>query len=125
MIALRGASNYDLITFQSEEANPITGAANTTHIEITAMSENVTIYGALSCNWWQPPVNHLAIVSNVSTNVNIIGLRSRGSPNAAVLQPEPQGFGPSRLTQTDGWWALLVDLEIPTGIARNISSLSL
>jgi glucan 1,3-beta-glucosidase len=124
MIALRGASNYDLITFQSEEANPIINASNTTHIEITANSENITFYGTLSCNWWQPPVNHLAIVSNVSTNVNIIGLRSRGSPNAAVLQPEPQGYGPSRLTQTDGWWAILVDLEIPTGIARNISSSS-
>ena len=121
MLALRGAANYDLITFQSEEANPIVGAEDTVHIELTGGCENVTIYGALSCNWWNPSVNHLAIASNVSSNVNIIGLRSRGSPNAPVLQPEPAGYGPSRLQTSGGWWAILFDGSIPSGNASQSS----
>ena len=119
MLALRGAANYDLISFQSEEATPIVGAADTVHIELSHGCENITLYGALSCNWWQPLVNHLAVASNVSTNVNIIGLRSRGSPNAPVLQPEPQGYGPSKLTTSGGWWAMLFDGSIPSGNVSN------
>ena len=111
MIELRGASNYDIITFQSEEATPLATANETVHIKIGAGTTNSTLYGALSCNWWKPPVNELAIADGVGAHVSVFALRNRGG-HGPISQPNSPALN---ISEADGGWlGLLADIDIPT-----------
>lgn len=110
MIALRGASNYTLVTFQSEEATPLIGANATVHIELSAGTHDTTIYGALSCNWWKPTVTRLATALDVGPGVSIFGLRSRGGSGGPIDQPHSPLINVSTV---GGWYGLLADTNVP------------
>jgi len=113
MLRLDGARSVDLVTFQTEQAvdTHATGLNETVHIDLRNGASNVTLYGALSCNWWQPPSLHLAVANGVGSGVSIIGYRARGSPNAIVEQPSSPGIG---MPTDGGWLSLLADIDIPS-----------
>ena len=112
MIALRNATFWDSLIIQTEQAVPIENATSTVHLELSGGSSNVTIYGALSCNWWSPPVTSLATAFGLGTGVSVFGLKDRGSPNGGIQQPNTPGLPLPK--SGDGWYNLLVDLNIPS-----------
>ena len=112
MLRLDGASNYDFVTFQTEQAVPIEDANRTVHLDIRGGATNITIYGSLSCNWWSPSVINLGLVQDPGNAVSLFGIRSRGSPNGAVTQPGTPGL--AALSAEGGWWALLADVNVPS-----------
>ena len=112
MLRLDGASNYDFVTFQTEQAVPIEDANRTVHIDLRGGSTNVSMYGVLSCNWWSPQVESLANASGLGPHVSVFGLRNRGSPNGPIQQPASQ-IG--ELQSSGGWWSLSADVDIPQG----------
>jgi glucan 1,3-beta-glucosidase len=80
MIKITGAAqNYDFVVSQTEEATPIEGAADTVHLLVSDGAFNVTIYSALTCNWWSPPVTQLMAAWGVGENVSFFGLKGLGS----------------------------------------------
>ena len=51
-----GGGDDDLVISQTEESTPIEGANATVHISFGQGASNITLYAALRCNWWNPPV---------------------------------------------------------------------
>ena len=110
MISFQGAANHALLTVQTEQAVPIEDAVDTVHLQIAAASTNVTIYGILACNWWQPQVKALASALGVGPGVSVFALRDRGSANGGILQPSTPGLP---LPAEGGWYSVLGDMDIP------------
>lgn len=111
MIELRNASKYDVIVFQSEEATPLVGANATVHIKLGSGTSDSTFYGALSCNWWRPPVLELATADGVGAGVSVFALRNRGG-RGPIEQPSSPALN---ISEADGGWlGLLADVEIPS-----------
>jgi len=80
MIKITGAArNYAFVVSQTEEATPIEGAADTVHLLISDGASNITVYSALTCNWWNPQVNQLMAVWGAGENVSLFGLKGLGS----------------------------------------------
>jgi glucan 1,3-beta-glucosidase len=110
MISFQGASNHHLLTVQTEQAVPIEDAAATVHLQIGNGTSNVTIYGALACNWWSPQVDALATAFGVGGGVSVFSLRDRGSANGGIQQPGTPGLP---LPASGGWYSLSADVNIP------------
>ena len=110
MISFRGAANHALLTLQTEQAVPIEGAVDTVHLQVGNGTANVTIYGMLACNWWQPQVNALATAFGVGPGVSVFSLRDRGSARGGIQQPSTPGLP---LPAEGGWYSVSADVDVP------------
>lgn len=97
MIRITGAArNYDMVISQTEQYQyPMPNANLTVHIAVDGGASNITLYGALSCNWWNPPVLQLMTAFGVGPNVSFFGLKGLGSNTALMSQPSSPGFSPN------------------------------
>jgi hypothetical protein len=125
----QGASNYVFLAMQTEQAwwLPNDQYNKTIHFDLGLGSSNVTIYGALHCNWWRSEVAEMVKVSavldmyalkgssvvccmvqvaGVGKHTEIFGLRDNGA-KFAINQP-----GVDKITASRGWFGVLADVEI-------------
>jgi hypothetical protein len=114
MIKLSGAANYDLVIAQTEQYQyPMDNANLTQHIAVTGGSSNITFYNALSCNWWNPPINQLMTAFGVGANVSFLGLKGLGSNTALMNQPSSPDLSPGGHRADNPFYGVPADIAVP------------
>ena len=116
MILVRGpARGYTMVVSQTEEATPIANASDTVHISLRDGARDVTLYGALTCNWWNPQVNQLIAAWGVGANVSLFGLKGVGSNVCLVNQPSTPDMYTHNGTRPDNpFYGVPVDIDVPS-----------
>ena len=76
-------------------------------------ASNITMYAALSCNWWNPPVIQLMTAFGVGPNVSFFGLKGLGSNIALMNQPSSPGFSPQGDRADNPFYGVPSDVNVP------------
>ena len=71
------------------------------------------MYGALSCNWWKPPVLHLMSVHGAGANVSLFGLKGVGSPDGLINQPGTPDIDPNGTRADNPFYGVPADVWVP------------
>ena len=116
MVRITGAArNHDLVVTQTEQyqyKGP-TDANETVHILLDGGASNVTVYGALVCNWWMPQVLRLIAADGVGPNVSLFGLKGVGSATGLMNQPSSPGICPNGSRADPPFYGLPADVNVP------------
>ena len=92
---------------------PMDNANLTQHIAVTGGSSNITFYNALSCNWWNPPINQLMTAFGVGANVSFLGLKGLGSNTALMNQPSSPDLSPGGHRADNPFYGVPADIAVP------------
>ena len=115
MVHVHGARSVDLVVTQTEQYQYAMARANeTVHVLIDGGAQNIAVYGALTCNWWNPQVLRLVAVQGVGSNVSLFGAKGVGSGSCLVHQPSTPGICLNGTRADPPFYGVPADVCVPS-----------